>query len=328
MKVLRIGDPHVMVSNLSNSQALIDFVVSTAKEEAVDQIEFLGDLFHTHAVKRIEVEHFWYHALSKCSEIVGKNSVVVLVGNHDQPGSKEKEQEMNALNVFKDLALIANKPMTVRNNIAYIPYMSDKDAFLKASAELYDKGATKLLIAHQTFTGATYENGFYAEDGIEPDLVHQENIISGHIHKQQQLGKCFYPGTPKWDTMSDANEDKGIWIFEHNTDGSIKDKKFISTKDIVTPIYKHTYEEGGEEPVLTEGARNYLELVGKAAWITKMKKKYKGKCQIKARPTDRKSVKLDRDSLLSINSYIDKHFEVVNGVDKKDIKEYLESLNG
>jgi DNA repair exonuclease SbcCD nuclease subunit len=328
MKVLRVGDPHVMVSNLKDSQALMDFIVETALREEVDQIEFLGDQFHTHAVKRVEVEHFWYHALSKCSKIVGKNSVVVLVGNHDQPGSKEKEQEMNALNVFKDLALIVNEPMIVRNNIGYIPYMSDKDAFLQASADLYNKGATKLLVAHQTFTGATYENGFYAEDGIEPDLVHQEAIISGHIHKQQAIGKCFYPGTPKWDTMSDANEDKGIWIFNHNEDGSVKEKKFISTKDVVTPIYKHVFEEGGEEPVLVEGARNYLELVGKAAWITKMKKKYKGKVNLKARPTDRKSVRLDSDSLLTINSYIDNHFEIIDGVKKDEIKQYLESING
>jgi len=327
VKILRVGDPHVMVSNLKDSNALMDFVVKTARKEAVDQIEFLGDLFHTHAVKRIEVEHFWYHALSKCSEIVGKNSVVVLVGNHDQPGSKEKEQEMNALNVFRGIANIISEPTIVKNNIGYIPYMSDKDAFLQASAKLHEDGATKLLVAHQTFTGATYENGFYAEDGIEPDLIHQENIISGHIHKQQNIGKCFYPGTPKWDTMSDANEDKGIWIFDHDGSGAVTNKVFISTKDIVTPIYKHTFEEGSEEPVLVDNARNYLELVGKAAWITKMKKKYKGQAQIKARPTDRKSVKIERDGLMTVQSYIDKHFEPIDGVDKKDIKQYLEALN-
>jgi len=326
MKILRVGDPHVMVSNLKDSQALMNFVIETAKKEKVDRVEFLGDQFHTHAVVRVEVLDFWRRSFERLSseEIV----TFALVGNHDQPGSREKEQVMNSLDVLSNIGYVTiiNKPIE-RNGIAYIPYMSDKDAFLKASAELHKNGATKLLIAHQTFTGATYENGFYAEDGIEPELVHQDKIISGHIHKQQQLGKCFYPGTPKWDTMSDANEDKGIWIFEHNEDGSVKDKKFISTKDVVTPIYKHVFVEGEEEPVFIDGARNYLELLGKAAWITKMKKKYKGKAQIKARPTDRKSVKIERDGLISVGSYVDNFFEPIDGVSKKEVKSYLESLN-
>lgn len=315
-----------MISNLKDSEALMDFIIDTAKKEKVDKIEFLGDQFHTHAVVRVEVLDFWKKSFEKLSEL--EIPVLALVGNHDQPGSREKEQLMNSLNVLGNIpyVTIINSSREL-DGIAYIPYMSDHDAFLQASAELYKNGATKLLVAHQTFTGATYDNGFYAEDGIEPALVHQEKIISGHIHKQQELGKCFYPGTPKWDTMSDANEDKGVWIYNHNDDGSVKDKTFISTKDVVTPIYKQVYEEGKEAPELIEGARNYLELKGKTSWITKVKKKYKGKANIKASPTDRRGVRVGSKDLISISEYVNKYFEVVDGVDKKDINEYLEALN-
>lgn len=330
-KILRVGDPHVMVSNLKDSQALMDFVIETAKKEQVDCVELLGDLFHTHAVMRVEVVDFWQRVFTRFE--MEEIELRVLVGNHDQPGSREKEQVMNALNIFESfgdvdcLRTIVNKPMII-DGIAYIPYMSDHNAFLKASADLYGQGATKLLIAHQTFTGAAYDNGFFAQDGIEPDLISQDAIISGHIHKNQQIGKCDYPGTAKWDTMSDANQEKGIWIYEHNEDRSVKSKTKISTADVVSPIYKHTYEEGGDAPKLSENARNYLELVGKSAWITKMKKKYKGKAQIKARPTDRRSVKIDSEEQVTIQDYLDKHFEIVDGVKKEDIKTYLESLNG
>lgn len=339
MKILRVGDPHVMVSNLKDAESLMNFVIETALKEEVDVIEFLGDLFHTHAVLRVEVVDFWKKTFSKIKyaganeNMCGGIECRVLVGNHDQPGSREKEQVMNALNIFEEqgenyggIRYVINKPMII-GGIAYIPYMSDKNAFLKASAELYDQGATKLLVAHQTFTGATYENGFFAEDGIEPDLVSQDRIISGHIHKNQQIGKCDYPGTPKWDTMSDANEDKGIWIYEHNEDGSVKSKNKLSTADVVSPIYKHVFEEGSDEPILKENARNYLELIGKTAWITKMKKKYKGKAQIKARPTDRKVSKIDKDNLLTIQDYIEKHFDIIDGVQKEDVKKYLERIN-
>lgn len=330
-KILRVGDPHVMVSNLKESQALIDYVIELAKKEGCETIEFLGDLFHTHAVMRVEVVDFWLKNFQKIE--MEQLECRVLVGNHDQPGSKEKEQIMNALNIFDSfgdedsLRTIINEPMII-DNIAYIPYMSDKSAFLKASAELYDKGATKLLVAHQTFTGAKYDNGFFAEDGIEPDLVSQDNIVSGHIHKAQQIGKCEYPGTAKWDTMSDANQNKGLTVFTHNKDGSIADRKFFSTADIVTPIYKIQFVEGDEEPVLSESARNYVELVGKTAWITKMKKKFKGKANIKARPTDRKVVKIESEDLITIQGYVKEHFDIIDGVDRKDVNKYLESLNG
>jgi len=331
MKILRVGDAHIKVSNLKDAESLMDFVIKTAEKEKVDVVEFLGDLFHTHAIMRIEVVDFWQRQFNTLE--LKNIECRVLVGNHDQPGSKEKEQLMNALNIFEqsyhpdyDVRTIINKPMII-SNIAYIPYMSDEAAFLKASADLHKEGATALLVAHQTFTGATYENGFYAEDGIDPALVAQDYIISGHIHKQQEIGKCWYQGTPKWDTMSDANEDKGIWIYEHNSMGGIESKMFISTAGVVTPIYKHTVNEGDDEPTLVDGARNYIEFKGKSAWITKMKKKYKGKASIKARPTDRKSVKIDSKNLVSINEYLSKSFEVIDGVDKKDVSNYLEEIN-
>ena len=331
MKILRVGDPHVMVSNLKDSQALLDFILKLAIKKEVDVIEFLGDLFHTHAVMRVEVVDFWKKNFQAIKD--AQFNCRVLVGNHDQPGSKEKEQEMNALNIFEDNVeeggwrTIINSPR-VMDGIAYIPYMSDKEAFLKASKDLFVQGGAKLLVAHQTFTGATYDNGFFAEDGIDPALVSQDWIISGHIHKKQIIGKCEYPGTAKWDTMSDANQDKGLTLYTHGPDGSVIDRNVFPTAHIVSPIYKFTFNEGEEEPVMDPKARNYLELVGKTAWITKMKKKYKGKVNLKARPTDRKSVKLDADQLLTIQDYLDKHFDLIDGVGKDDVKKYLETING
>jgi len=332
MNILRIGDPHVMISNLKESEKLIDFVVATALDRKINTIEFLGDLFHTHAVMRVEIVDFWQKAFEKI-ELAGLECRV-LVGNHDQPGSREKEQVMNALNIFKDdgtadcMRMILNEP-TIVDGIAYIPYMSNKEEFLKASQDLYSQGATKLLVAHQTFTGAQYDNGFYAEDGIDPSLVAQDAIISGHIHANQQIGKCDYPGTAKWDNMSDANKDKGIWIYTHNEDRSVASKEFISTSKVLTPIYKHTMIEGEKEAELFENAKNYIELVGKSAWITKMKKKYKNKAQIKARPTDRKIGKIDKFDNISIYDYLrGEMFSLIDGVETKDVVSYLENVSG
>lgn len=317
MKILRCGDPHITVRNLDDAQNLLAFIGKIALERKVDRIEFLGDLMHTHAVIRVEVLEFWRVAFKA---LATKFEVLALVGNHDQPGSKEKEQQMNALNIFKAPGItIVNKPMQL-NSIAYIPYMSSKEDFIKAAQELYDQDAKKLLIAHQNFTVALYH------DLIDPNTVPQESIVTGHIHEQKQVGKVFQVGTPKWDTLTDANEEKGIWIFEHNKDGSVKSKEFLSTKDIVVPITKITMTEGDPEVELNPRANNYLELIGQTAWITQMKKKYKGQAHITGRPSDRKNVNVNRDKAFTMLDFLTESFKPIDGVSKEEISEYLKEV--
>lgn len=324
MKILRIGDPHTQIKNLKDSEKLVDFVIEVASCSGVHVVEFLGDLFHNHAVLRVEVVDFWQKTFDKLEALPVK--VRVLVGNHDQPGSKEKEQEINALNIFKDTKsrTIINKPMKL-DDIGYIPYMSDEESFIAAAQDLYDQGAIGLLVAHQTFTGAQYENGFFSEEGIDPALLPQAQILSGHIHMTQQIGKCFYPGTPKWDTMSDANQEKGIWIFTHDETGMYTSKEFISTRDVVTPITSFVVKEGDELPTLNPDARNYVTLEGKSAWITKTKKKFKDIAQIKVKPTDRRVI-VNKENTETIDKYLENEFSPIEGVSKKEIKQHLAEL--
>jgi DNA repair exonuclease SbcCD nuclease subunit len=330
VKILRVGDPHVQVSNLKDSEALLDFVMSTAVDENVDRIEFLGDMFHTHAVVRVEVVDFWRRKLWElCSET--GIEVFLLCGNHDQPGSKEKEQEMNALQTLDGchkLVKIIDKPyICSKSNIGYVPYHSNEEHFLSEAAVLYNQGASECLIAHQTFTGAQYENGFFSEEGIDPAKLLQKAIISGHIHKSQQVGKCFYPGTPKWDTMADANQPKGIWIFQHsNFGGAIEAKVFISTENIVTPITSYEVKEGEELPALNPDARNYVVLEGKTAWINKVKKELKGKANVKVKPTDVRVAKDIKDASMTLEKYLEKEFQPIEGVKKESIKEFLREV--
>lgn len=332
-RILYVGDPHVQVSNLKDSEALIDYVIDIALKERVDQVTFLGDLFHTHAVLRVEVVDFWQRAFERM--LTEGINVVVLVGNHDQPGSKEKEQEMNALLTVRPkyqsssyghsgYFVVVDSPREI-NGIAYIPYMSDHENFLLQANVMFKRGFFGCLIAHQTFTGAQYENGFFSEEGIDPALVPQQEIISGHIHKSQQVGKCFYPGTPKWDTMSDANQPKGLYIITHAEDGTTREKEFFPTDHIVTPIKSYEVKEGDELPELNPEARNHVVLEGKSAWISKMKKKIGKIANIKVKPTDR-ITKVNKDNSVTLEKYLDTEFQPIDGVSKDDIKEFVSNL--
>lgn len=321
MKTLRVGDPHITVRNLDEAERLLSFIYEMAVLHDVSNIEFLGDLMHTHAVLRVEVVDFWTRHLTKMGQVF---TVLVLVGNHDQPGSREKEQQMNGLNIFNSIkgVQVINRPMCF-NKIAYIPYMSDKEAFVSSAKEMYDNGATEILVAHQNFTVSLYS------DLIDPALIPQKAIITGHIHEQKQVGKVFQVGTPKWDTLTDANEPKGIWIYKHNIQGVADDKQFISTAHVVTPINKVTLNEGETEVTLDPNAKNYLELVGSSAWILQKKKEYKGLAQIKARPSDRKSININKDKAFTMVDYLNTTFKPIDGVEKAEIQAYLqEVMNG
>ena len=325
-KTLIVGDPHIKISNLKEATKLVDFIVENAKKHDPKFLIILGDLFHTHSIKRLEVENFWIEAFQKLIPLT-PHRLIVLVGNHDIPGSNETMGKINALKVFGEQDIdIIDKPTGI-NNIALIPYMRDKQNIIKESKRLYDSGCTKLLITHNTFTGAKYETGFYAPEGIEPELICQDQIISGHIHLTQEIGKCFYPGSVMWDKMSDANHNKGIWILEHNDDNSIAKKTFLSTEDVVTPIYKLTIKEGDPEPEIKPNARVYLEFHGKNAWIKKMKKKYKGKAGIKGVPTDRRAAPSKSNDKINLLDFLKTIFVPIKTVAKDDIATYLEALN-
>jgi len=327
MKILRVGDYHVQVSNLKDCESLLEFIIKTAKKEKVGQIELMGDTFHNHAVKRIEVEYFVKNMLIKLSQVC---PVVVLVGNHDMILGKSLHAGKHALEPFKDMlnVTIVDEPMLI-NNIGYIPFIADQRELSNASDELFKQGAEKTLIGHLTVNGANYENGFNSEEGIPMELIAQEKIISGHIHKSDEIGKCLYTGTPKWGSMNSAGIEKGIWIFNHNKNGSIKSKKFISTEKIVTPIYKLELLEGEEESFkLPKRGVIYLTCKGKSSWIKKMKKKHGANVSFKGVPTDKKkTVKHDNtkeDS--SFNGYINNYFEPATGVTKQEVIEYLQGV--
>lgn len=288
LRILRIGDPHVRPSNIEEVERLMGFIKQTIIGGKVNRLEILGDLFHTHAVIRLEVLEFWDKWLQTFRDIV---ETVVIVGNHDQSG--DYSSGSHALTVFKKLQNENLRIIDVPTQIGYIgymPYFHDNEEFVREANRLHTKG-TSILVCHGTFAGSQYDNGFYAPNGINPDELLFHTIISGHIHKEQIIasGKVDYPGTPKWDTASDANERKGIWLYEHDPiTGRVLQRDLISTAHVCTPIVSFTWLEGQEPPAIPEGSKATVELIGSSDWIEKKKSALKGKVGIKTKSTDQK----------------------------------------
>lgn len=322
MKILFVGDPHVQPSNLEESERLLGFILDTAKKEQADSLVFAGDLFHTHAVVRMEVMSFWQRWLNKIE--AEKISTALIVGNHDQIGDKQREDKMSALDPFStgfQYVSVISKPRQICD-LGFLPYTSDHEKFL-AWTEYMKSSGVKRLFCHQTFDGSKYDNGFYAPDGIDVSRIPVfDEVVSGHIHTEQKVGSfIFYPGTPKWDTMSDANEEKGIWISDKA--GSWKK---IPTASVCRKITKITLEENSYsgDVEIKENEKTVIELVGSTSWISSMSKKLKGKASIIAKPTESEEKKKKRKNMnMDIYSYADQ-FAVKSS--KEDVKAYLKEV--
>ncbi len=327
-KSLIIGDWHCQYNNLKDSEKLLSFIIEMVEDSNIDSIIFMGDLFNTHAIIDLRVQDFWHRGFKKLSVLC---PIYILIGNHDMKGDKETEaHEMNSMMVFNkerknssDLLYnihIIDSPSDIEG-LAMMPYYKNHNKFIKDSECLYKQGCTNTLMAHQNFTIELFG------DMIDRSKVPQKNIISGHIHDtKESKDSVFYTDIPMWLTSTDANKDKGMWVLDFDELKSVKGKEFISTANIVTPIVKIVVNEGDEEPTLDPNARNYLEFHGKTAWISKMKKKYKGKASIKAKPVDRKMTKLDVDKSLTLVDYLNDHFQPIDGVERSDINTYLKDL--
>jgi DNA repair exonuclease SbcCD nuclease subunit len=323
MKFLFVGDPHAKVNNLDEMQKLINFLADQPDKNKYDFILLAGDLFNDHSVVRLEVANFWKQAI----QVLTKNytKVVILVGNHDLTGTKQMETGLSSIHLVTEnnpSVLLVDKPIYY-NGIGLLPYTSDSEYFYHSAENLFKQGAIDLLICHQTIDGAKYDNGFYAPEGLDQNRIPQTNIVSGHIHTFQEFGKVLFPGTARWETRSDANQNKGIWTIELNN-GKLT-KELIPTKSVVTPIVELIINEGDELPAIQSGVKTYIELVGKSEWIKKTKEQYRGVASIKTTHKDKKLKLGSMAKSMALEEYLDTYFETTL-VSKQNLKEAIKNL--
>lgn len=325
-----LGDPHVTLKNLKETENFFNHIktqVDLMREKAMVNLIIMGDGQHNHAVIRMEVLNLWNKFFMSMSELL-RVQVIYITGNHDISGIKNDEREQSSFSVFRNRyhnLMIINKP-TIVDGMAIIPYTSDEPLFLSESASLYEEGAKKTLLCHQTFQGAEYENGMYAPGGFDFSRVRQEKIISGHIHKKQSFGNINYVGTWRWLIKSDANEDKGYHVAALDTDsGELSNFKFVPTDNVCRRMSKYEIKEGEELPDINENHKNYVTLVGSTRWINKIRKEISENAIISSQKTD-KVVKRLKKKVNTITEFLDDHYTPKREVSKEEVKTYIGKL--
>ncbi len=208
MKILFTGDPHLRHQRFELSLNFLKWINEVCVQHQPDWFVNLGDTFNDHAVVRTELQtEFRYH-LDYIMENTNAKYIYIL-GNHDM--SKPSDPKYHALRsmvgLYPERFIVVDKRMDI-GNITLVPYMHNHQDFPKDTQEI--------VIAHQTFVGADY--GFTRpEVGVDAGLVAAELIISGHIHKRQDFGKVYYPGTPFAADAKDMDQIKGVMCLDTDT---------------------------------------------------------------------------------------------------------------
>ena len=210
MNVLFVGDPHLKITRFQLAKQFLAWLDDTVRVTKPDLVVILGDTFDTHAVVRSEVMSEF---MTSVYRIVDANiPCVYVVGNHDL--FKPNDTTYNALShlVNRVTNLYIVDKVTELFDMTFVPYIHNPS--------LFPRETKQICIAHQTFKGADYGD-ITTQEGVDPNLISAEIIISGHIHKKQVLGKVIYPGSPFSQGISDINQTKGLIMLDT---ASLKEK--------------------------------------------------------------------------------------------------------
>ena len=193
---LCIGDPHIQVANIVETDLLIKGLINLATEKQPDLIIILGDVLHTH-------ERLHTIALNKAYEMIDKLRLIsktyVLVGNHDMINNQVFLNENHWLSGMKEWSntVIVDKVIseTIKEEkfvfIPYVPAGRFQEALNTMDGEWKDASC---IFAHQEFAGCKMGAIISVEGDKWP--ISYPHIVSGHIHSRQiPQENIYYTGS-------------------------------------------------------------------------------------------------------------------------------------
>jgi DNA repair exonuclease SbcCD nuclease subunit len=263
VNILIVGDPHARFDDQDDLKRLFQLITQSLERHNPDFLFFLGDLYHNHAHVHTELQKLWQEAFDLWAR---STKIISLVGNHDRAG--DSNITSHALQLHQNVTVI-DKPMILFDKLGCIPYYHDKELFTKHVNEL----KVSLLVCHNTVGSVEYQPGVLVKDTIDDAALNVTKVLAGHLHTPTNVGKVWYPGSPRHLTATDANSERFLYLVDE--DMNIIEK--ISTQPYVRYMYK--FEIKNEEDVQTVLAKQVkdtdkiiCDLHGTKQFCTEVKK--------------------------------------------------------
>ena len=268
MKILHTADLHLGKklmgrSRLNEQRALMDEIVTIAKDEKVTVVLVAGDVFDTF-LPPAEAEELFYETLSKLAKFslpvvlpgnhddalrlsaptaIAKTNGIVLVGddltsyNFTHNGISVKGEQsslkINANGEVLNLALLPfptqGKLLSLAGEVEFSQYVSEKTV---QACSNFTKGEINIFMSHLFVLGAesSDERELGGSKIIPPKTLKIENcsyVALGHIHKPLAVSKAdniYYSGSMMNTTFDDLTEKRVIIV---DSDGKSTEVKSV-----------------------------------------------------------------------------------------------------
>jgi len=216
---LVIGDPHFKVSNVKETDRMVEAIINIAKKKSPDIIVVLGDVLDRHETIHVSPLTRSITFLKLLSEI---SPTYLLIGNHDLKNNRQflsDEHPFLSLKFWgKNLEVVdTTKLLSINDKIfVFVPYVPP-GKFIEALNMCPGWENSRCIFAHQEFKGAKM-GAITSVEGDDWSLTNPF-VISGHIHDYQEpQTNILYTGTPIQHAFGDRH-DKTIsfFIFEENS---------------------------------------------------------------------------------------------------------------
>ncbi len=208
-----IGDPHFKISNVRETDAMVEAIILSVRELRPDIIVVLGDILDRHEVIHVSPLTRAVKFLARLMEIA---PVYILIGNHDLKNNRQflsDEHPFTALKFWGSNMTVVDTTtkVTIKDQIfVFVPYVPP-GRFEEALNYCEGWESASCIFAHQEFRGAKMGAIISTEGDIWP-LTHPF-VSSGHLHDYQQPQiNVIYTGTPIQHAFGD-HHDKTVSYF-------------------------------------------------------------------------------------------------------------------
>lgn len=212
---LVIGDPHFKVSNVRETDAMVEAIIRVANEKRPDIIVVLGDVLDRHEIIHVS-------PLTRSVKFLGRLMNIaptyVLIGNHDLKNNRQflsDEHPFSALKFWGENMIIVDTTTMVNikgQTFVFVPYVPP-GRFEEALNRCPGWERATCIFGHQEFRGAQMG----AIISVEGDVWSLTNpyVVTGHIHDYQEPQvNILYTGTPIQHAFGDRH-DKTISYFTY-----------------------------------------------------------------------------------------------------------------
>lgn len=235
MNLLITSDWHVGIRGDSDTYQKIfedwlpGFLVPTIREQQVDAIAILGDIFDNRNSINVKSMNLALWAIEYLINTFDKLNIYILTGNHDL--YFRNQREINSLKIFNKIERVhhINHIETMKfglRTFTFVPWVVNEEEL-----KLLQSG--DVCLGHFAFNDYSMIDGVKETKGFDLKLFTDKftKVYSGHFH----LRNYPYVGNPFQMSWNDTENIKGVTILDTKT---LKET-FIENK--ISPIYKKVF---------------------------------------------------------------------------------------